>query len=60
MKYVYKIIETYEYEIEVDAKNEKEALKEVKHRYETADDGYIGVADAYTLKDTKFELNKKE
>lgn len=59
MKYLYKIVEIYEYDVEVESMNDNEALKKVKRLYKTSDDGYIGVANANTFKEVKFNLVSK-
>ena len=58
IKHKVKIIEIYEYEIEVEANSKKEVLEKAKKYYSTTEDGYIGVANANTLKETKFKLLK--
>jgi len=64
-KYKVRIIEKYAYQIDVEAKNQKEAILKAKNIYENYEepiDGYyyLFTADAYSHVDTKFIVEKAE
>lgn len=57
-KFKVKITEMYCYEVEVDAKDKKEALKKAKKIYEEdyEKEGYCFLADSATLEATKYKV----
>lgn len=58
--YDIKIIETYNYEIKINAKNQQDALKRAREYYKDVDDGCTGIADAISFEKVKFKILKKD
>lgn len=55
-KFKIKITEMYSYEIEVEAENKREALKDAKKIYEANYEDYHFVADSTTLEKTRYTV----
>lgn len=55
-KFKIKITEMYSYEIEVEAENKREALKNAKKIYEANYEDYHFVADSTTLEKTRYTV----
>lgn len=62
MKYKVKIIETYAYDLEIEANTPKEAKTKAKEYYDNPDndDRCTGVADACSFEKVKFIITESE
>lgn len=57
MNYKIEVTETYKYLVDIQAENDKEALKKVKAEYKNGESG-VFVADATSIADTKYKVLK--
>ena len=58
--YNIKITETYGYSLDIEAKDEKEALQKAKNYYRNEPDGVCGVANATSFENVKFKILNKD
>lgn len=56
--YKVKIIETYAYYLDIEANDEKEALKKVKTYYNNEEDGVTGISNTSSFEKVKYKVLK--